>query len=88
MAVKALPIPASTLQRPLAQTPPCTTAERLHHIEALGLRINGYVQYMSQVNDQKGMSAEAKEKVVLAFYEQIVVLERQLGRIHDAFKLE
>ncbi len=69
-------------------TPPCTTEERLLRIEVMGQRIAGYVQFMCQVGNSNGVSADAKEKAVEAFYEQIVVLERQLGRIHEDFQLE
>ena len=63
--------------------PPETTAERLQRIEAMGKRINGYVQFMCQVGNLNGTSAEAKEKAIVAFYERLTVLERQLGRIQD-----
>ena len=69
-------------------TPPDTTEERLRRIEALGQRINGYVQFMCQVGNLKGTSPEAKEKAVVAFYERMVVVERQLGRIQDDIQLE
>ena len=72
----------------IAQTPAWTTAERLLRIQAMGQRITSYVQYMCQVGDLKGSSTEATEKAVSAFYDQMVVLERQLALIHDEFKLE
>jgi hypothetical protein len=34
-----------------------------------------------------GTSAEAKERAVAAFYERIVVLEGQLGRIQENLQL-
>ncbi len=74
--------------RPLAETPPWTTAERLQRIEALGQRINGYVQFMCQAGNPNHASDEARDKAVVAFYEQMVLLERHLGRIHDDFQLE
>jgi hypothetical protein len=58
-------------------------AERLQRIEAMGKWIDGYVQFMCQVGNLNGTSAEAKEKAVVAFYERMTVLERQLGRIQD-----
>jgi hypothetical protein len=70
------------------QTSPSSTEERLQRIQAMGQRINGYVQFMCHVDNLNGASAEAKEKAVVAFYEQMVVLERQLGRIQDDFQLE
>jgi len=57
-------------------------------IDILGQRIAAYVQFMCQVGNPNGASADAKEKAVEAFYEQMVVLERQLGRIHEDFQLE
>jgi hypothetical protein len=76
------------ISKSVTHSPPWTTAERLQRIEAMGQRINVYVQFMCQVGTLKGSSAEATEKAVSAFYEEMVVLERQLGAIHDAFKLE
>jgi hypothetical protein len=43
---------------------------------------------MCQVDNANGASADAKKRAIDAFYEQMVVLERQLGRIHDDFRLE
>ncbi len=69
------------------QTPPWTTTERLKRIEAIGRRINGYVQFICKVGNLNGTSAEAKEKAVTVFYERMVVLERQLGRIQEDLQL-
>ena len=69
------------------QEPPPTAEERLKRIAALGQRIAGYVQFMGQVASLNGTSAEAKEKAVAEFYEQLVLLERRLGRIHDELHL-
>jgi hypothetical protein len=68
-------------------TPPWTTAERLQRIEGMVQRINGYVQFMCQIDDLNGTSAEAKEKAVAAFYERMVILEHQLGRIQEDLQL-
>jgi len=70
------------------QTSPWTTEERLRRIEVMGQQVNGYVQFMCQVGTLNGSSAEAKENAVVAFYEQMVVLVRQLGRIQEDFRLE
>ena len=43
---------------------------------------------MCQVGNLNATSAEAKERAVVAFYEQMVILECQLGRIHDDFQLQ
>jgi hypothetical protein len=68
-------------------TAPRTPEERLRRIEALGRQVNGYVQFMCQVGKLRGTSAEAKDKAVAAFYERMVVLERQLGRIQEELQL-
>jgi hypothetical protein len=88
MTVKAKLPSTAPLQRPVADTPPWTADERLKRIEAMGQRINGYVQFMCAIGSENGTSAEARDKAVIAFYEQMIVLERQLGLIHDEFKLK
>jgi hypothetical protein len=62
--------------------------ERLRRIEAMGQCINGYVQYMCQVGSLNSTSAEAKERAVTAFYERMVIVEGQLGRIQEDLRLE
>jgi hypothetical protein len=64
-----------------------TTAERLRLIEGMGKRIGGYVQFMCEVGNLNGVSAEAKEKAVAVFFERMTVLERQLGRIQEELRL-
>jgi len=88
MTAKTKPPVRSAVARPMPQTPPWTSAERLQRIEALGQRINKYVQFMCEAGKLNATSAEANERAIIAFYEQIVVMERQLGRIHDEFQLE
>lgn len=83
----AVPRPEAGLSAAFWQTPAWTTAERLQRITAMNQRIGGYVQFMCQVGDLNGTSAEAKEKAVIVFYEQMVVLERQLGRIQEELQL-
>jgi hypothetical protein len=68
-------------------TPPGTPEERLQRIEAMGQRISGYVQFMCKVEHLNGSSGEAKEKAVAAFYERMLILERQLGRIQEELRL-
>jgi hypothetical protein len=68
-------------------TPPWTLEERLHRIEAMAQRINGYIRFMCQVGSLNGTSAEAKERAVTAFYERMVVVESQLGRIEEDLRL-
>ena len=80
----------SAVQEPNAgpwYTPPWTTAERLQRIEALGPQSTRYIQYICQVDSLDGTSAEAKEKAVIAFYDRLLVLERQLGRIQEELQL-
>ena len=60
---------------------------RLHCIEVLGQRINGYLQFISGAGALSGASGEAKERAVAAFYERLVVLERQLGQIQEELQL-
>jgi hypothetical protein len=62
--------------------------ERMQRIKAMGQRIVGYVESMCQPGDQGGSSAEATEKAVTAFYERMLVVESQLRKIHDDFRLE
>jgi len=70
-----------------SNTPPPTTDQRLRDIAAMGQRINGYVQFICQIGNLAGTSAEAKERALAAFHERLAALERQLGRIHDELQL-
>ncbi len=83
---KAPPL-GSEAQASLWPTPPKTMEERLQRIEAMGQRINGYIQFMCQVGSLNGTSAEAKERAVTAFHERMVVVESQLGRIQEDLRL-
>ena len=47
-------------------TPPWTTEERLQRIEAMGQRIQGYIQFMAKVANMNGTSAEAKDLGLLS----------------------
>ncbi len=69
------------------QPEPLTVDGCLQCLEALAQRIHGYVQFMCQIGTLSGTSAEAKDKAVLAFYERLAVLERQLGRIQEDLQL-
>jgi hypothetical protein len=60
----------------------------LQRIEALGDRIADHVRFMCEPGTTEGNSAEAKERARAAFYERLLVVERQLGRIKEAFLLE
>jgi hypothetical protein len=68
-------------------TPAWTTQERLERIQTMTDRISGYVKFLREVDDLKGISAEAKKMAVLAFYERMIVLEHQLGRIQENLQL-
>jgi len=90
MSVKTKPAPGSVSPSSLVWASPAgTMAERLQRIEAMGRRINSYVEYMCRLTDMTGgASLEARERSVIAFYERLVVAENQLSRIHEALRLE
>ncbi len=82
-AVRPLPeIPPDT-----GLTPPWTTAERLVHIRALGLRIDQHIRFICEIGNLNGTSQEAKEKAVSVFYERLRSLEQQLDHIHEELQL-
>ena len=90
---KAAPRPAVAAARKkpyesITLAPPLTMEERVHRIEALGKRIDSYISFMCQIVTQAGSSAEVKERAVMAFYAQMVVVESQLAKIHDELRLE
>lgn len=66
---------------------PTSTSDHLQRIGAMGERVSGYIQFMCAVGTLSGTSAEAKERAVADFYEQMVVLERELGRIAEELQL-
>jgi hypothetical protein len=79
-----------TEQQPAAGpwlAPPASEEERLVRIEAMGQQIANYIQFIRRAGGLSGSSKEAKEKAVCAFYERMVALERQLGRIHEELQL-
>lgn len=65
-----------------------TLDQRVAMIKALGERINAYVQFMCKSQQLQGVSMEVHESAVIAFHERLVVVEKQLARIHEAFQLE
>jgi hypothetical protein len=67
---------------------PLTLEERVQRIEAMQKRIDGYVQFMCKIATMAGTSGEMKERAITLFYEQMVAVEKQLGHIHDTFRLE
>jgi hypothetical protein len=72
----------------LLRTPPVTTTDRLVRIRVLGQRIAGYIRFMESIATTEGASAEAKDRVVAVFHERMVLLERELARIQENFRLE
>jgi hypothetical protein len=74
--------------QPASSTHPLTMEERLHRIETMRKRIDDYIKFMCQITELTGASNEIKERAVTVFYEQMVIVESQLGRIHDEFRLE
>jgi hypothetical protein len=68
-------------------TPPWTTEERLRRIEAMGQRIHGFVDFMCKIGTLDGTCAAAKERAIAAFYDRLVVVERQLGKIQEDIQL-
>ena len=71
----------------LQETIPWTTEERLQRIAVMGQRIDSYIEFMTQIGKLSGTLTEAKDKAVAAFYDRMVVLERQLGRIQEELQL-
>jgi hypothetical protein len=84
-----MPAPAvASKAPPNSSSQPLTMEERLHRIETMRVRIDSYIQFMCKIAELTGTSAELKERAVTVFYEQMLLVERQLGRIHDEFRLE
>jgi len=85
------PAPAQRSKGPQQGVPrvpaPLTTEGRLQAIEAIGKRIQGFVEFISKVGTMNGTSAEAKEKAVTAFHERLLVLERLLGEVQEDLRL-
>ena len=68
--------------------PALTTEERLQRIETMGQRIEGYIRFMAQVGTLQGSSAEVKEKAVRVFYDQLLIVEKQLAKLQEEFQLQ
>ena len=68
-------------------TPAWTMEEQLQRIEAMGQQINGYIQFMCKIGSWNGTSAEAREGAVAAFYDRLLVMERQLAKIQEDLQL-
>jgi hypothetical protein len=66
---------------------PLTLEERLVRIQALGKRIDGYIKFMCGVRKLDGSSPETKEKTVAHFYDRLLAMEQELGRIEESIRL-
>ena len=76
---------------PLAQAPtkpPQTIAEHLAQIKEMGQRVTGYVQAIGKIEKLNGVSAEVKSRAVVAFFEQLTIMETRLRNIHESVQLE
>jgi hypothetical protein len=65
-----------------------TLAEHIHRIGILGKRIDAHIQFMSNLDEHTGLSAEMKSRAAIAFHEELIAVEQQLARIHDEYLLE
>jgi hypothetical protein len=65
----------------LLRARPATMEDRLAHIHALGQRLLNHIRFMCAAEKLAGSSPCAKEDAVTAFYERLVLVERELGRI-------
>ncbi len=73
---------------PLPETPaPVAVDERIERIEKLWQRSDGYVQFICKAGRLGGTSGELKERALNALSAQLVIIERQLSRIHDDLQL-
>jgi hypothetical protein len=85
--------PPPTSKAPLAvtaelpRTPPATAEEYLMHIGVLGKRVEGHVTFMCGVERLSGTSAEAKNKALSQFYQRLVSMELELGRVREELEL-
>lgn len=71
----------------LLRTPPATTEDRVRHIRALGQRIATYVRFMSAAARASHSSAEERHRAVAVFYERLRVMEQELARLHEEYRL-
>jgi hypothetical protein len=87
MTTNAQAGPAAAPRAVLRPTPPSTLEERLRCIEELRKRINGHIDFMCQAGPCNASSAEAREKAVALFCDEMAVAERRLGRIEEGLRL-
>jgi hypothetical protein len=57
------------------------------HIGVLGKRVEGHVTFMCGVERLSGTSAEAKNKALSQFYQRLVSMELELGRVREELEL-
>jgi len=79
--------PPADLPPGVGLTPPWTTEDHVKHIQALGQLVARHVQFICEIGTLKGASEEAKDKAVTVFYKQLLIMERQLSRIHEDLEL-
>ena len=53
----------------------------------MGQHIQSIVDFMCKIDSLNGTSSAAKERAVTAFYDRLVVVERQLGKIQEDIQL-
>ena len=83
--------PSTVAKMPATHTPVqprSPLAEHAYRIGVLGKRIDAVIQFMSKINEHSGLSDEIRIRAAIAFYEKLLVVEQQLGRIHDEYRLE
>jgi hypothetical protein len=95
----ARPSPPKTKSRPaptfpelepiteLLRTKPVTMEDRLAHIRALGHRLDSHIRFMCAVAKLNGSSPAAKDQAVTLFYERLLLMEQELGRIKEELQL-
>jgi hypothetical protein len=71
----------------LLRTRPITQEDRLAHIRALGQRLDSHIRFMCAVGKLSGSSEAAKEQAVVIFYERLLFMEQELGRIKEELQL-
>ena len=84
---KTNPVPPSRELGERWPSAPHTLEERLQRIEAIGQRISNYILFMCQVGSLNGISVEAREDNVTAFYERMIVVEGELRKIQERLLL-
>jgi hypothetical protein len=87
---KATNIATATEAEPLPEgwhTPPVTKEECLERIRTLGQRVVNCVRFMNGIDTVRGTSEESRQRALIAFYERLLIFERELGRIQEELQL-